>query len=270
LTQRAHKHEFEQARAFLDALPQPQIIVPGNHDVPLHNVYARFRRSFHSFRRYISEDLEPFYSDAQMAIMGANTARSLAWKGGRVNSRQVTRIAERLCTLGPEVTKILVTHHPFDLPPNYHAGMLASRAGMAVEKLVRCGVDLLLAGHIHLSHTGHTALRYRTAGRAAIFVQAGTLSMRHRGEPNSFNVIRIKRNRMEVRRLSWHPGTSVFAVMSTDEFHQTSEGWGQVYQAHWKNRAGQRSAPYRCVQIRGSESGMPDVILARCCRECRI
>jgi predicted phosphodiesterase len=106
--------------------------------------------------------------------------------------------------------------------------MLASRAGMAVEKLVSCGVDLLLAGHIHLSHTGHTALRYRTAGRAAIFVQAGTLSMRHRGEPNSFNVIRIKRNRMEVRRLSWHPGTSVFAVMSTDEFHQTSEGWGQV------------------------------------------
>ena len=38
LTQRAKSEEFKQARAFLDRLPKPQIIVPGNHDVPLYNV----------------------------------------------------------------------------------------------------------------------------------------------------------------------------------------------------------------------------------------
>jgi len=42
LTQRARTEEFEQARAFLDALPSPQIVVPGNHDVPLYNAYLRF------------------------------------------------------------------------------------------------------------------------------------------------------------------------------------------------------------------------------------
>ena len=42
LTQRARSWQFREAKAFLDELPQPQIVVPGNHDVPLHNVFARF------------------------------------------------------------------------------------------------------------------------------------------------------------------------------------------------------------------------------------
>jgi 3',5'-cyclic AMP phosphodiesterase CpdA len=32
LTQRARTREFKAARRFLDALPQPQLVVPGNHD----------------------------------------------------------------------------------------------------------------------------------------------------------------------------------------------------------------------------------------------
>jgi len=42
LTQRARSHEFQEARAFLDSFPQPKIVVPGNHDVPLYNIYNRF------------------------------------------------------------------------------------------------------------------------------------------------------------------------------------------------------------------------------------
>jgi 3',5'-cyclic AMP phosphodiesterase CpdA len=34
-TQRAKAHEFQEARRFLDALPSPKIVVPGNHDIPL-------------------------------------------------------------------------------------------------------------------------------------------------------------------------------------------------------------------------------------------
>src|SRR4051794_29114831 len=41
LTQRARKQEFMQARSFLDALPSPRLVVPGNHDVPLFDLYAR-------------------------------------------------------------------------------------------------------------------------------------------------------------------------------------------------------------------------------------
>jgi 3',5'-cyclic AMP phosphodiesterase CpdA len=53
LTQRARAVEFKAARAFLDRLPKPLITVPGNHDIPLYNVFKRFLRprTFLSRRR---------------------------------------------------------------------------------------------------------------------------------------------------------------------------------------------------------------------------
>src|SRR6185369_12841939 len=59
LTQSARSEQFKEAREFLDALPSPQIVVPGNHDVPLHNVFARFATPFENYRRWISDNLEP-------------------------------------------------------------------------------------------------------------------------------------------------------------------------------------------------------------------
>jgi 3',5'-cyclic AMP phosphodiesterase CpdA len=57
LTQRAHTEQFLEARNFLDAIPFPKIVVPGNHDVPLYNVFARLFRMLDKFRRFISDML---------------------------------------------------------------------------------------------------------------------------------------------------------------------------------------------------------------------
>src|SRR6266849_6643362 len=112
LTQRARTEEFLAARAFLDRLPQPQVVVPGNHDVPLYNVYERFVERLERYKRYITPELEPCYVDDEIAVLGTNTARSLTWKGGRINPRQIARIKERICIIDARVTKIVVTHHP--------------------------------------------------------------------------------------------------------------------------------------------------------------
>jgi len=85
LTQRARTEQFKEARRFLDSLPAPQIVVPGNHDVPLHNVVSRFLQPLDKYRRYITDDLEPFYVDDAIAVLGINTARSLTIKRGRVS-----------------------------------------------------------------------------------------------------------------------------------------------------------------------------------------
>ena len=53
LTQRARTREFAAARDFLDSLPKPQLVVPGNHDVPLYNVFDRFARPLEKFQRFI-------------------------------------------------------------------------------------------------------------------------------------------------------------------------------------------------------------------------
>jgi len=229
LTQRARSAQFKEAREFLDELPQPQIIVPGNHDVPLHNVFARFFQPLDKYRRYITNDLEPFYADAEIAVLGINTARSLTIKDGRVNKGQVERIRERLCPYGDQVTKFIVTHHPFDVPEGKHESDLVGRAQMAMETLAACGADVLLSGHLHISHTGHTAKRYKISGYSALVVQAGTAtSTRVRGEVNSFNVIRIEHPYIEIKRLAWQPDRAAFATASIENFVHTPDGWARL------------------------------------------
>ena len=225
LTQRARSHQFQQARSFLDELPKPQIVVPGNHDIPLHNVFARFLEPLTKYKRYITTDLQPVYEDEEVAIVGVNTARSLVFKGGRINETQVGRLREKFCSLNDDVVKVVVTHHPFDLPEGHDDSDLVGRAKMAMTGLADCGADLFLAGHLHVSHTGHTK-RYNISGHSALVVQAGTAtSTRERGEANSFNVLRIAYPAISVKKFAWDPLKGSFAVSSVEQFEHTIEGW---------------------------------------------
>ncbi len=229
LTQRARAHQFKEARAFLDALPRPQIVVPGNHDIPFHNVFLRFAQPLEKYRRYITDEMRPSYADDEIAILGVNTARSLTIKGGRINKTQVAWLREKFCAFGPDVIKIVVTHHPFDLPEGHHGRDLVGRSRMAIRELSTCGADLFLAGHLHISHTGHTAKRYKFGGRTAVVVQAGTASStRGRGEVNSFNVIRLAQTDISIERLAWQPSQTTFITSVTDRFLRASSGWSRV------------------------------------------
>jgi hypothetical protein len=118
-----------------------------------------------------------------------------------------------------------VTHHPFDLPERYDRRDLVGRAHMAMPKIARCGIDLLLAGHFHVSHSGPTAARYQIPGHSAIFVQAGTMSTRGRGEPNSFNAIRVEKERIAVQRYTCGGKYEYFRVMEEESFRCTNNGW---------------------------------------------
>ncbi|HEX8284451.1 MAG TPA: metallophosphoesterase [Pyrinomonadaceae bacterium] len=229
LTQRARSQQFAEARAFLDRLPKPQVVVPGNHDVPLYDVLERFARPLDKYRRHISEDVEPVYEDEEMIVAGVNTARSLTRKFGRVNERQMANLRERLCKYPDEMLKVVVTHHPFDVPEGADEREIVGRAQMAMEALAACGADLLLAGHMHVGHTGRTAERYKIKGHSALVVQAGTAtSNRVRGESNSFNVIRLKHPHIQVERRVWQPEAGQFARANAETFRHTPEGWERL------------------------------------------
>src|SRR5471032_2296443 len=132
LTQRARREEFQAARAFLDTLPGPQIVVPGNHDIPLYNVARRFLTPLLHYQRYVTLDLAPRYVDEEIAVLGINTARSLTFKDGRINGAQIAQIRQRLGQADPHLTRIIVTHHPFDLPEASDADKLVNRAPEAM------------------------------------------------------------------------------------------------------------------------------------------
>ena len=226
LTQRARRLEFAAARTFLASLPFPQIVVPGNHDVPLHDILRRWLAPLDKYRHYISSDVEPFYADDEVAIQGLSTARSLTWKNGRINRMQVERTCTRLTGVGADVTRIVVTHHPFDLPGEGHGGSLVGRAEMAITAFTKCRVDMILSGHFHVGHAASWARRYHTLDHAAILVQAGTAtSSRCRDEANAWNLIRIERPEVVIERQTWAPARERFVSSLRETFQLGEGGW---------------------------------------------
>ena len=224
-TQRARTIQFIAAQEFLDLLPFPKIVVPGNHDVPLRNLFLRFWHSLDSYRRYICDDLQPFYSDAEIAVAGVNTARAMTWKDGRINKGQLDQLREDFAT-APEVgTRIVVTHHPFDLPAGTQ-GRVVGRSRLAIQTLAELRVDVLLSGHFHIADIGYTAKRYNIPGYSALIVSSGTsTSTRGRGQPNSLNVIRIDSPCVVIERHVWRPETQLFDAFPPERFQRTENGW---------------------------------------------
>jgi 3',5'-cyclic AMP phosphodiesterase CpdA len=204
LTQRARRSEFAAARAFLDRLPAPAIAVPGNHDVPLYDLARRLVRPLHRFRRYISDEKLPFYADKELAVLGLNTARSLAIDSGRISHGQIAALQAIFADAAADSCRVLVTHHPLVPPPDAPDRRVVGRATHALAALAGSGVELLLTGHYHQAHSGPVE-PYPLAGRPAILVsQAGTaISTRLRREVNSFNLLHIASDHIACEQRLW-------------------------------------------------------------------
>jgi 3',5'-cyclic AMP phosphodiesterase CpdA len=223
-TQRAKRSQFAEARAFLDSLEPPKLMVPGNHDVPLQNLVARFVTPLARYQTYISPELEPEHVDEEMIVIGVNTARSITSEG-RITARQVDRIVHRLAGAPPSIVRIIVTHHPFDLPPGVDERRLLGRARKAMGDLAKANADLFLSGHLHLSHASHSVERYKIEGHSALIVQAGTISTRGRGEQPSFNLLRIQRPDIELMKFVWNVSAANFQASAVGRYRHTDAGW---------------------------------------------
>lgn len=226
LTQRARRREFRAAREFLASFDFPRVVVPGNHDVPLYDLRERFLDPLGRWREHFSPETEPEYVDEEIAVVGVNTARSLALKNGRVNRAQVERLRERFRTRDEGVLKAIVSHHPFDLPPGGDEKDLVGRARMAMEAFAACGADLFLSGHLHHPSVGGTTERWRIAGRSALVVHAGTAtSSRLRGTANSYNRIAFASPRMTIERRVFEPESLRFVSFLIETFERGTGGW---------------------------------------------
>lgn len=167
-----------------------------------------------------------------MAILGANTSRFWPIRGGSLSSLQLEQLATEFAAVPKDRVRLLVTHHPFDLPEGQGHKLVVGHARRSINRLAPV-VDILLAGHIHLSSTGSTATHYKTAGHAMTFVQAGTaVSNRDKGETNSFNSLRVSSCRdggksVVVDRFTWKKEAGEFRCKHSTEFRLETEGWAE-------------------------------------------
>jgi 3',5'-cyclic AMP phosphodiesterase CpdA len=209
-TQRARVAQYRMARAFLDRLEEGGLAVlgvPGNHDVPLWDIVHRFTRPLHRYRRFIDDDLCPWFESDELAVLGINTARSLTVKDGRISHGQMAIIRERFRAVSAGKTRILVTHHPLFAMPIGEEGGLTEGVGRhedALAAIAEAGVHILLAGHYHRSFSKSAREMAATAGPELV-IQAGTAtSTRLRGdEPQSFNWVEPGSERVRLQVQVW-------------------------------------------------------------------
>lgn len=188
ITQRARRVQFAAARDFTDQLQTPLLSVPGNHDLPLFNLLARMFRPYGNYRRYFGDELEPEFETDRLLVIGVNSTRPGRHKNGELNDQQIDRVARRLRQARPEQLRVVVQHHPVRAVEASDTANLMIGREKAVPAWVDAGMDLVLAGHIHLPYV---LPLQGEQGRQAWTVQAGTaVSERVRGDiPNSVNLI---------------------------------------------------------------------------------
>jgi 3',5'-cyclic AMP phosphodiesterase CpdA len=219
LTQRARPEQFQEARRFVDSIPAPVVVVPGNHDVPLYRVWERAFDPFGAYRRWFSEELEPVYRDEELLIVGINTAFNWTLKEGRIKLSRLLEVGALLQETPESVCKVVVAHHHLIPPPNFGTQRVLSNAYEAIDLFSSSGVDLILSGHLHQAYIGNSEEFYPKRRRPPVVILHSGTTTSNRGragerERNTCNWVRLDGRSMVVSHYRWHAELDRFAEQS--------------------------------------------------------
>lgn len=202
VTQRGKRSEFAAAQAWLERFDAPKLVVPGNHDTPLLNLYVRATDPFARFERYFAGNGVPIELGPWCAA-GLNSARG--WQARRNWAEGSINLDQLQAAIGEETSRprLLACHHPFLSPPDTPLRTATRRGRRASQVLARSHVELLLTGHVH---TPSAAVRTSPDGRY-LAITAGTLSTRLRRAGPSLNFIDLGRETIEAHACHVGEGT---------------------------------------------------------------
>lgn len=220
-TQRARDHQFEQAHAFINRINAPVLGVPGNHDVLLDRPFQRFFMPWRGYNKWISQDLTPRYENEDMVVIGVNSVNRFAWQTGKLTAGRIDPACAAMSETAAHKAQVLVVHHPLEHPAETRKKPIPG-AKAALDKLLSCGADMILSGHLHTWHAGNFTVK--AGGSTAVQLHAGTsLSSRVRGEPNDYNLINISLDHIEIERLSYDEDARLFKTTEARKFNRASD-----------------------------------------------
>jgi 3',5'-cyclic AMP phosphodiesterase CpdA len=208
--------------SYLASLPQPQLVVPGNHDVPLFNGFERLFSPLRAYAHYISPDMNPVFERPGLVVAGACSAHGLTLAGGRLSKLQLAALERIFARFGADTCKIAVFHHQVIKPPRSKHSSRLSNADDTVRLLDRWGVDMLLCGHLHFPHVESTLGLLPGLQRGTIVCQSGTTTSRRgrateRGR-NSFQLIEVERSAICITSYHYHPNEGHFVPAGEHSF----------------------------------------------------
>ncbi len=230
LTQRARREQFVSAKQFLDRLPKsPQLVIPGNHDVPLYRIYDRLFRPLALYQEIITAELNPVLKIRGAVIAGLDsTAPRTAISNGQIFKWQLDACEQAFCDVPSDHARIVVAHHHFAPAPDYLHDSNMPKAKRAIERFADLKVDMILGGHLHRAYIGNSLDFYPGShrDRGIIIAQCGTTtSRRGRGrerEKNSLNQIEIWANKITITHYVYFHESGDFESISRHSFRRGS------------------------------------------------
>nr|WP_295373260.1 metallophosphoesterase [uncultured Sphingosinicella sp.] len=210
LTMRARSEEFEAAGRYLEALPVPVTVEPGNHDLPYFNPLARF---FHPYSRYgrVERLIERPLDLKHVTVVPLKTTARFQWRRnwswGVVSRSGLTRALQLLREAPADHVKIVACHHPLLDKEGLESQGKTLRGREGLQALAEAGAHAVLSGHVHDPFD----IEHVIAGKTIRKIGAGTLSERTRSTPPSFNELRVENGvlHVELRTLGDAPPLAV-------------------------------------------------------------
>jgi 3',5'-cyclic AMP phosphodiesterase CpdA len=179
----------------------PVTIEPGNHDLPYFNPLERFILPYRRFRAVEKNIERPILLPDVWLVPLKTTRRAqwrLDWSRGRVSQSSLLRALQRLSQKPENSLAIVTCHHPL-MESEVIAAHGKTVDGMAaLRRLAVAGTHAVLSGHVH----DPFCIRWTGGDRPVNLIGAGTLSMRQRGSPPSFNELIISEGDMQVNMRS--------------------------------------------------------------------
>lgn len=214
--------QWRGAQELRAALPQPQLVVPGNHDVPLFHAHLRLLDPLGRYRRYISADLSPVFERPGLLVVGLPTAHGLTGDGGRLAAAYAARLRATMAAAPADAVKIVTWHHPVANAPGLHRDRRMAGSAAAIRLLDECGVDMLLCGHVHVSYVGNTRDAQNNLRHGTIICQSGTSTSRRGQGPehgrNSCNLITVNERSIDISQLRYSEEAGGFAPFAEHSF----------------------------------------------------
>lgn len=196
--------QWQTITHWLNQTPTPRFVVPGNHDVPLYNVWQRLFDPYRAYQTHISTDLQPVLHLAGVSLYGINSAHGWTVDGGRVPASQMAALRAKMQTTPAGNRKVVVMHHHLVNPPGAGRRSRVANAPQVATLFDELGIDVVLSGHIHLSYVGHTRDVFPQLSHGTIICQAGTAtSRRGKGREQrrfAYNTLEISATQVTIRR----------------------------------------------------------------------
>lgn len=220
LTQRAIPRQFQACVEMLKEFSAPVLVVPGNHDVyPWWRPILRLSKPLSMYKRYLGDDMVRSYEMGDVAILGVNSAHGRTIKGGKLGPEISNAIQSYFSSKGSGVFKILMLHHHLKQIEALMPHDTIRNADHHLDLAMQYGINLVLCGHVHISHV--ESLHSKSASPFVI-ASAGTATSsrgrRSNRRKNYYNIIDIFDTHFSIEERAYNAGERLFVARRKNQF----------------------------------------------------